>query len=145
MSEGRVLAAPATRRTGGLRSLLVTGVLATLAAMAATTLAAALAGAAGVDFEIPEGGEVIPLPGVAVMTGVFSLVGVVIAAGLQRWSARPAGQFVRTALSLTAISLVPPLVSGADGATVAALVALHLVAAGIVVPVVAHNLRPHDR
>ncbi|WP_156411698.1 DUF6069 family protein [Nocardioides sp. Soil805] len=145
MSEGRVLAAPPSRRTGGLRSLLVTGVLATLAAMAATTLAAALAGAAGVDFEVPEGGEAIPLPGFATMTGLFSLVGVVIAAGLQRWSARPAARFVRTTLSLTAISLVPPLVSGAGSATVTALVALHLVAAGVVVPALSRSLRAHDR
>jgi hypothetical protein len=60
------------------------GLLATLAAMAATTLAAALARAAGVDFEVPDGGETIPLPGFAVMTGVCSAAGVVIAAALRR-------------------------------------------------------------
>jgi predicted membrane-bound mannosyltransferase len=49
--------------------------IATLAAMVATTLAAALAQAVGVDFEIPDGGESIPLPGFAVMTGFFSVVG----------------------------------------------------------------------
>jgi hypothetical protein len=48
--------------------------------MVATTVAAALAQAVGVDFEIPEGGEAIPLPGFAVMTGFFSVVGIVIAA-----------------------------------------------------------------
>jgi hypothetical protein len=108
--------------------------------MVATTLAAALAQAVGVDFEVPEGGETIPLPGFAVVTGFFSVVGVVIAAALLRWSARPAERFVWTAVSLTAISLVPPLVSGADAATVAALVGLHLVAAGIVVPTMIRGL-----
>ena len=43
--------------------------------MVATTLGAALARAAGVDFEVPEGGETIPVPGIAVVTGFFSVVG----------------------------------------------------------------------
>jgi hypothetical protein len=123
------------------RGLAVTGLVATVAAMAATTLAAALAGAAGVDFEIPDGGETVPLPGFAVVTGLFSVVGVVIAAALRRWSARPAGRFVWTAVSLTAISLVPPLKSGADAATVAALLGLHLVAATVMIPALARSLR----
>jgi hypothetical protein len=72
------------RRGHRFRALVVTGLLATLAAMAATTLAAALAQAVGVDFEIPDGGETIPLPGFAVVTGFFSLVGVVIAVALRR-------------------------------------------------------------
>ena len=87
--------------------------MAALAAMVATALAAALARAVGVDFEVPDGGETIPVSGVAVVTGFFSVVGVVIAAALLRWSARPAQRFVWTAVSLTAISLVPPLLSGA--------------------------------
>ncbi|MEV4824296.1 DUF6069 family protein [Micromonospora sp. NPDC049274] len=128
-------------RVGRLRGLAGTGVLATLAAMVVTTVAAALARAAGVDFEVPDGGEAIPLPGFAVVTGFFSVVGVVIAVALRRWSARPAERFVWTAVSLTAISLVPPLVSGANAATAAALVGLHLVAAAVLVPAVAWGLR----
>jgi len=85
--------------------------------MLATTLAAALAQAVGVDVEVPDGGETIPLSGFTVVTGVFSVVGIVIAAALLRWSARPAEVFVRTAVSLTAISLVAPLLSEADTAT----------------------------
>jgi hypothetical protein len=96
-----------------VKGLVGTGVLATLAAMVATTLAAALARAAGVDFELPHGAAPIPRPGFAVLTGLCSAVGVVIAAALLRWSARPAARFVRTALALTAISLAaPPLLSG---------------------------------
>ncbi len=91
------------------RGLAGTGCVATLAAMAATTLAAALARAVGVEFEVPDGGEAIPLSGFTVMTGLFSVVGVVLAAALRRWSARPAERFVRTAVALTAISLVRAL------------------------------------
>ena len=112
-----VVAGPApaaVTRSHPWRRLAGTGLVATLAAMVATTLAAALAQALGVDLVVPEGGETIPLPGIAVVTGFFSVVGVVIADALLRWSARPARRFVQTAVTLTAISLVPPLVSGAD-------------------------------
>jgi hypothetical protein len=117
------------------------GITATLAAMVATTLAAALARAVGVDFEVPDGGERIPLPGFAVMTGVFSVVGVAIAAGLLRWSARPAERFVGTTVSLTALSLVAPLLSQADPATVVTLLGLPLVAATVMIPTLARTLR----
>ncbi|MEK8104710.1 DUF6069 family protein [Micromonospora sp. M12] len=109
MPPARPWANPHTHR---FRGLAITGVIGTLAAMVATTLAAALARAAGVDFEIPDGGETIPLSGFAVVTGFFSVVGVVIAAALLRWSARPAERFVWTAVALTGLSLVPPLISG---------------------------------
>ena len=80
------------------------------------------------------------MSGIAVVTGFFSVVGVVIAAALLRWSARPAERFVWTAVSLTAISLVPPLLSGADAATVTALIGLHLVAATVMIPTLARSL-----
>jgi hypothetical protein len=125
-------------RLGGLA---VTGLVAALAAMVATTLGAALAQAVGVDFEVPDGGETIPLAGFAVVTGFFSVVGIVIAVALLRWSARPAERFVWTAVSLTAISLVPPLLSGATTATTTALLGLHLVAATVMIPTLARSLR----
>ncbi len=117
MNDTGVVAGPAsgqTSHTHRLRGLAATGFIATLAAIVATTLAAALAQAVGVDFEVPDGGETIPLSGFAVVTGFFSVVGIVIAVALLRWSARPAERFVRTAVSLTAISLVPPLLSEAN-------------------------------
>ena len=126
-----------TRR---LRGLAVTGFVATLAAMAATTLAAALAQTVGVDFEIPQGGETIPLSGFAVVTGFFSVVGTVIALALLRSSARPAERFVGTTVTLTVISLVPPLLSGAAAATTTALLGLHLVAAAVMIPTLARGL-----
>ena len=119
MKDSRVVAGLAsgqTSHTHRLRGLAVSGLLATLAAMVATTLAAALARAVGVDFEIPDGGEAIPLSGFAVVTGFFSVVGIVMAAALLRWSARPAERFVWTAVSLTAISLGALLLSGANTA-----------------------------
>ncbi|GAB3343307.1 DUF6069 family protein [Micromonospora halotolerans] len=143
MTDTGGVAGPApgrTRRRHRLRGLAVTGLVATLAAMVATTLAAALARAVGVDFEIPDGGEAIPLSGFAVVTGFFSVVGIAIAAALLRWSARPAQRFVWTAVSLTAISLVPPLLSGANTATTAALLGLHLVPAAVMIPTLARSL-----
>jgi len=127
-----------------LRGLVLTCVIATIAAMAATTLAAALCRAAGVDFGMPEGGETIPVSGIAVVTGFFSVVGAVIAVALLRWSTRPAERFLWTAGVLTAISLVPPLISDASTGTSAALVGLHLVAAAVMIPTLAHSLR-NDR
>ena len=144
MKDAGVVAAPASGRTSHthrFRGLAGTGFTATIAAMLATTLAAALARAVGVDFEVPDGGETIPLSGFAVVTGFFSVVGIGIAAGLRRWSARPAERFVRTAVTLTAISLVPPLLSGATTATTTALLGLHLVAATVLIPTLARSLR----
>jgi hypothetical protein len=135
------LASGQTSHTHQIRELTVTGFIAAIAAMVATALAAALARAVGVDFEVPDGGETIPLAGFAVVTGVFSVVGIVIAVALLRWSARPAERFVWTAVSLTAISLVPPLLSGADTATTTALLGLHLVAATVMIPTLARSLR----
>ena len=124
----------------GLGRLAGTGLFGTVVAMAATATGAALARAAGVRFEVPDGGESIPVSGVAFVTGVFSLVGVGLALALLRWSARPAARFVRTAVVLTAVSLVPPFVVGASLGTSLALVVLHLVAAAVVVPTLARAL-----
>jgi hypothetical protein len=109
--------------------------------MLATTLAAVLARAVGVEFVVSHGGELIPLSGIAVITGFFSVVGVVMAAALLRWSTRPAELFVWTAVTLTAISFVPPLLSGATAATITALMGLHLVAATVMIPTLSRSLR----
>jgi Family of unknown function (DUF6069) len=127
--------------SGRLRGPAGTGSIATLVAMGATTLGAALARAVGVDFAVDDGGETIPLSGFAVVTGFFSVVGVVIAVALLLWSARPAERFVRTAVTLTAISLVPPLLVEANTATTTALLGLHLVAATVMIPTLSRSLR----
>ena len=135
------LASGQISHTHRLRGLAVTGFIAALAAMVATTLAAALAQAVGVDFEVPDGGETIPLAGFAVVTGVFSVVGIVIAVALLRWSARPAERFVWTAVSLTAISLVPPLLCGANTATTTAPARAPPSSATVMIPTLARSLR----
>ena len=121
-----------------LRRLAATGLLATVVAMVVTALAAALLKALGVDFVV-DGGE-IPVAGFASITGLFSVVGIVIAAALLRWSARPAEHFVRIALALTALSLVPPVLWGSGAGTVAGLIVLHLVAAAVMIPALARGL-----
>jgi hypothetical protein len=144
LNDSGVVAGPASGQTGHthrLGGLAGTGFMAALAAMVATTLAAALAQAVGVDFEVPDGGATIPLAGFAVVTGVFAVVGIVVAVALLRWSARPAQRFVGTAGSLTAIWLVAPLLSGATTATTTALLGLHLVAATVMIPTLARSLR----
>ena len=130
-----------TARRGGLGRVAVRGLIATVVAAAATTLCAAVAKAAGVKFEIPAGGEAIPTAGFATVTCAFSLVGVALALGLACWSDRPARRFVQVTVPLTAISLVAPLVVGANAATALTLIALHLVAATVMVPALARALR----
>lgn len=144
MNDPGVVAGPTSGRTSHthrLRGLAGTGLIAAVAAIVATTLATALAKAVGIDFQIPDGGETIPLSGFTVVTGFFSVMGIVIAASLLRWSADPAQRFVWTAVSLTAISLVPPLLSGANAATITALLVLHLVPATVMITALARSLR----
>ena len=140
MSSSLTAAQAARTRAPVVARVVGTGLAATLVAAATTTLLAAGSHALGVDLEVPAGGEQIPVVGVGVMTALLSLVGVTLAAALLRWSAHPARWFVRVTLSLTAISLLPPLLVGADVATTATLVALHLVAAAVVVPALARAL-----
>ncbi|BEL05468.1 hypothetical protein Q0Z83_036590 [Actinoplanes sichuanensis] len=140
-SGGTTMSDTLTRPTHRILGFVGRGLPAALAATVITTIAAAVVRAAGVTFEVPAGGETIPLPGFATVTGFFSLVGVVIAAALLRWSARPAERFRWTAVALTVVSLVPPFLVGAAAATIAALVGLHLVAAAVMIPLLVRGLR----
>lgn len=124
-----------------LRHLVVTGLIATLIAMAATTITAALAQAVGFDFKITNHDETIPLSGFAIVTGLFSIVGTLMAVAFLRWSTRPAERFVRTTVALIATSLVPPFLSKASAATIIVLVILHLIAAIVMIPTMARKLR----
>ncbi|HST46606.1 DUF6069 family protein [Jatrophihabitans sp.] len=119
------------------------GVAAAVVASVATTTLAALASAAGVSFADKTGAS-IPIAGFAQLTLVFSLLGVGIAAVLARRARRPRTTFVRTALVLTALSYVPDLTFGFDAGSAATLIALHTVAAAIVVPALAGRLA-HSR
>jgi hypothetical protein len=115
------------------------GVAAAVVASLATTVLAAAASAAGVSFADRTGAS-IPIASFAQLTLVFSLVGVGMAAVIARKAARPRLTFVRTAIALTALSFVPDLSIGFDGASAATLITLHTVAAAIVIPILAGRL-----
>jgi hypothetical protein len=115
-----------------------TGLKAGLVAAVATTGVAAVAQAVDVPLEI--GGQAIPLLGFAQMTLLFTIVGVLIARGLLRWTQHPHTAFVRTTVILTALSLVPDLTADATSATKATLMLTHLVAAAIVIPRMANRI-----
>lgn len=126
--------AAAGRRPVGRR-----GVVAAVVASAATTVLAAAASAAGISFADGTGAS-IPLAGFAQLTLIFSLAGVGIAAVMARTARRPRRTFVRTTVALTALSFVPDLTFGFDAGSAATLIALHVVAAAIVVPALAGRL-----
>lgn len=118
------------------RSTVVVGIG---AAVAVTALAAAV-DAAGVPLEID--GEVIPLAGFAQMTLLGAIIGGVLVAILNRRSSSPRRRFLQTGVALTVLSCVPSVTMPTDTATKVALVATHLVAAAIIVPVLARHA--HD-
>ena len=121
------------------------GVAAAVVAAIATTILAAIASAAGVEFANGQNGdESIPIPTFAVFTLIFSLIGVGIAAVMARKARRPRSTFVRTAVVLLLLSYIPDLTFGFDAASAVTLMALHTVAAAIVVPTLARCL-PTDR
>jgi hypothetical protein len=122
-----------------LARLVGLGLVAAVAAAVVTTLVAALLKALGADFEVD--GGAIPVAGFGSITFMFSVVGVVLAAVLLRWSPRPADHFLRVAVVLTALSLVPPVLWGHGAGTILALVVLHLVAAAVMVSATVRILR----
>ena len=126
--------------TAPQRGLLLSGLAVAVAGALGATLVGALLMAIGVDFELPHGGESVPLTGFTFVTVIFSIIGVGIAAAMRRWSRHPRTTFVRVTVALTALSLVPPFFQDASGATVAGLVLLHLTAAAIVIPGLASRL-----
>ena len=133
---------PARRTPGG--PTWCTGIAAGLVAGAATTAVAAGAVRLGVSLETAPG-EAIPVIGFGQLTLLFTVIGVVIARRLGRRSPRPRAMFTRTTVALTALSLVPDVMLSADLATRLTLIATHLVAAAIVIPVLAGPLATTGR
>ncbi|MCG5472484.1 DUF6069 family protein [Micromonospora sp. LAH09] len=127
---------PAATSTFG--ALIRTGLVATVAASAATMAVAAVGHAAGVSLDVAD--APIPVTGFGVLTAAFSLVGVLLAALLSRFARRPRRTFVRTTVVLTALSLVPDVIADAGAGTKALLMLTHLVAAAIVIPALARRL-----
>jgi len=121
------------------RSLLRAGVAATVVAAAATTAIAAIAEAAGVSFT-DHTGSAIPLTGFTMLTVLFSLIGVGLAALLRRRANRPQRTFLQVTLSLLVLSFVPDLISGFSASSAVVLILAHTAAAAIVIPALAHRL-----
>ena len=115
------------------RAALVSG----CAAAVATTAVAAAADAAGVSFAID--GETIPLLGFAQMTLVGAALGGLIAAACRRWAS--VQTFTVVTVLLTALSCVPSVAMPDDVATRLVLVLTHVLAAAIIVPALARQIR----
>ncbi|MHA6621155.1 DUF6069 family protein [Pseudonocardia sp. DLS-67] len=119
-------------------ALLRDGVAATVVAGVATTAVAAAGQAVGISVELA--GAPIPASGFATLTVMFSVIGLLIALGLRRFARHPRTTWVRTTVALTVLSLVPDVLVDAATTTKLLLMATHLVAAAIVIPVVARRL-----
>ena len=132
------MTATLTTATATTRSIVGAGLAATAVAALATSTVAAAGSAAGISLDVS--GAPIPVSGFAVLTVVFSLVGVALAAVLARRAQQPRSTFVRTTVVLTALSLVPDVVADATTDTRVLLMVTHLVAAAIVIPTVARRL-----
>ena len=118
---------PSTRR------LVRSGALAGAIAAVCTTLAAAIASAAGVSLEIDA--TTIPIPAFAWWTLVGAALGVVLARLL-----RQRRRFVVVTTLAAGLSLIPAIAAPDDTSTKAVLVVIHLLAAAIIIPTLGHQL-----
>jgi hypothetical protein len=124
--------------TAPAKPLITGGLTAAAVAAAATATVAAAGESAGISLVV--GGAPIPVSGFAVLTVIFSVVGLVLALVLARSARRPRTAFVRTTIVLTALSLVPDVLADASAATKVLLMLTHVVAAAIVIPAIARRL-----
>jgi len=102
----------------------------------ATTLAAAAIRAAGVH--LAADGR-IPLAAFAQFTFVGAVLGGLLVAVLNRRSTLPRRRFIQIAVTFTALSCLAPGLGGDDVASKIGLIAIHLLAATIVAPVLARQ------
>jgi hypothetical protein len=138
MSVPTAITATTTTAAASVKSLIGGGLVAVAVASVATAAVAGAGQAAGISLEV--GGAPIPVVGFATLTAMFSVVGLLLALGLRRFASRPRVAFVRTTVVLTALSLVPDVLSDAASTTKMLLMLTHLVAATIVIPTVARRL-----
>jgi hypothetical protein len=124
--------------TASRKPLVTSGLTAAAGAAAATAAIAAAGEFAG--FSLVVDGAPIPVSGFAVLTAIFSVVGLALALVLARAARRPRTAFVRTTIVLTALSLVPDALADASAATKVLLMLTHVVAAAIVIPAIARRL-----
>jgi peptidoglycan/LPS O-acetylase OafA/YrhL len=114
------------------------GVVAGLAASAATTAVAVAARA--IDVPVDAAGESIPIAGFAQLTLMCTAIGILLARVISRRSRQPKVLFTKVTVALTVLSLVPDLTLDAGTATKVTLILTHLVAAAIVIPALAGRL-----
>ena len=138
MTSTASLAAPARPAAPTVGSLLLAGSAATVAAAATTALVAVAGQAVGISTAVS--GASIPPSGFAVLTVIFSVLGLGIAALLRRFARNPRTAWVRTTIALTVLSFVPDVLADATVATKVFLMVTHVVAAAIVIPAVARRL-----
>jgi hypothetical protein len=119
-------------------SLLLTGAAATVTAAVATALVAAAGQAVGISTAVS--GTPIPPSGFAVLTVMFSVLGLGIATALRRFAQHPRTAWLRTTVALTVLSFVPDVLADATVSTKVLLMVTHVVAAAIVIPAVARRL-----
>jgi hypothetical protein len=137
---------PATARVP-FRGLLRTNLVATVLAAAATEAFTALVRAAGVHLAVGDPGgsasSVVPVnPGACAITlAMVMVLGIGLAALINWRSARPARVYTIATSVLVLVSLVAPLTAAATSTgTKLTLVAAHLIAAAIVIPLVGRRL-----
>lgn len=123
----------ASAPTSSLRRTTI--VVAALAAIS-TTIAATTMRAAGVH--LAAGGR-IPLAAFAQFTFAGAVLGGLLVAMLNRRSALPRDRFIRIAVALTALSCLVPAAAGDDVSSKIGLIAIHLLAATIIGPVLARQ------
>jgi peptidoglycan/LPS O-acetylase OafA/YrhL len=127
--------ASSTNRHPVRRATLISGA----AAAVAVIVVAALADTADVPLAIE--GEAIPLAGFAQLTLVGAILGGLLAAASNRWTARPRRTFVAASIVLALLSCIPSVAMPQDLGTRVVLVATHIVATAVIVPALAHSIR----
>ena len=138
MTTTRSLPTTTTATASAGRPIWRTAAIAGVVAAVATTAIGVVAKAADVPLAI--GDLEIQVPMSAVLTLLGALLGALLATAFQRWHRRPRGAFVITALTLTALSIIPDLTADATTATKLTLIGAHLVAAAVIIPAVAARL-----
>jgi hypothetical protein len=73
------------------------------------------------------------------MTVLGAVLGGIILAVLNRYASQPRRRFLQITVTLTVLTCIPSLMTPPDAASKIALVASHLVAAAIIVPILARS------
>ncbi|MCP2342180.1 DUF6069 family protein [Actinomadura rupiterrae] len=138
------------RRRVPMPVLLKTSAFATVLAAAAIETLTALVRAAGIRLEVGDPGgsaaDLVPVgAGACTIALVMCMIpGTVLAVLINRYGRRPVRTYRITTSALVLVSLLPPLAAAATSTgTKATLIATHLLAAAIIVPITSRKLAHH--